>query len=128
MRLQVLLPTEVLLDAEVDRVVADAEDGSLCILPRHVDFLASLAPGILIYGTEGGGEAYVAVDEGVLVKIGETVLVTTANAVRGGELGNLWKTFRERFQEAGEKEKVARSAAAKLEADMVRRFMELGER
>jgi len=128
MRLQVLIPTEVLLDAEVDRVVADAEDGSLCILPRHVDFLASLVPGILAYGTADGQEAYVAVDEGMLVKIGETVFVATANAVRGDELGNLWKTFRERFQETGEKEKVARSAAAKLEADMVRRFMELGER
>lgn len=127
MRLQILLPTEVLIDTEVDRVAAEAEDGSLCILPRHVDFLASLSPGILTFGT-GGKEAYAAVDEGMLVKIGETVLVATANAVLRDELGSLWKTFRERFRDVGEKEKTARSAAAKLEADMVRRFLELGER
>ena len=40
MRLKVLLPTPVLEDEEVAKVVAGAENGSFCLLPRHVDFAA----------------------------------------------------------------------------------------
>jgi len=44
MRLKVLLPTEVLMDVEVTKVSAEAENGSFCLLPRHIDFVAALAP------------------------------------------------------------------------------------
>ena len=54
MRLRVLLPTEVLLEEEVTKVVAEAENGSFGLLPRHIDFVAALAPGILSFeSTEG---------------------------------------------------------------------------
>ncbi len=54
MRLRVLLPTEVLLDVEVTKVIAEAENGFFCLLPRHVDFVAALVPGILYYTTSPG--------------------------------------------------------------------------
>ncbi len=67
MRLKVLLPTEVLVDQLVTKVIAEAENGSFCLLPRHIDFVAALAPGILSFEVESGQEGFVAVDQGILV-------------------------------------------------------------
>jgi F-type H+-transporting ATPase subunit epsilon len=56
MRLRVLLPTDVLVDREAAKVIAEAANGSFCLLPRHVDFVAALVPGILRYTTPQGEE------------------------------------------------------------------------
>ncbi len=125
MRLKVLLPTEVLIDQAVVKVVAEAENGSFGLLPRHIDFVAALVPGLLSFTTEEGEEEFLAVDEGILVKCGPEVLVSTQNAVRGGDLGTLRQAVEERSQVVAERERETRSALARLEADFVRRFMEL---
>jgi F-type H+-transporting ATPase subunit epsilon len=54
MNLKVLLPTEILIEREVTKIVAEAENGFFCILPRHVDFAAALVPGILAFTTLSG--------------------------------------------------------------------------
>jgi F-type H+-transporting ATPase subunit epsilon len=125
-KLKVLLPTEVLVDEGAAKVTAEAHNGSFCLLPRHVDFVAALVPGLLSYESPGGREHFLAVDEGVLVKCGDEVLVSTRRAVRGGDLGTLRETVDAEFSVLDEREKAARASAARLEADLVRRFMELG--
>jgi len=125
MQLKVLLPTQVLVDEPVSKVVAEGEDGSFCLLPRHVDFTSALVPGLLVFEPAGGGEEFLAIDEGVLVKCGDEVLVSTRRAVRGADLGALRRTVAEEFRVLDEHEKAARTASAKLEAELVRRFMEL---
>jgi F-type H+-transporting ATPase subunit epsilon len=125
MRLRVLLPTQVLVDEEAAKVTAEAENGSFCLLPRHVDFVAALAPGLLAFEAPGGREEFLAVDEGVLVKCGEEVLVSTRRAVRSADLGALRETIDEQFRVLDDHERAARTATAKLEADLVRRFLEL---
>lgn len=126
MRLKVLLPTEILIDTAVTKVVAEAGNGSFCLLPRHIDFVTALVPGLLSFVTAAGQEEFVAVDEGTLIKCGAEVLVSTRNAVRGPDLGALRQTIEEQFRVLDERELLTRSALAKLEADLVRRFMELG--
>jgi F-type H+-transporting ATPase subunit epsilon len=125
-KLKVLLPTEVLIEKEVAKVIAEAENGSFCLKPRHVDFVATLVPGLLSFETPDGCEEFLAVDEGTLVKCGAEVLVSTANAVRGPNLGTLKDTVEKQFMVVGEKQKSVRSAVAKLEANHVRKFIELG--
>ncbi len=126
MKLKVLLPTEVLIEEEVVKVIAEAEDGSFCMKPKHVDFVAALVPGLLSFETTSGREEFLAVDEGTLVKCGADVLVSTANAVRGPNLGTLKDTVEKQFMVVDEGQKSARSAVAKLEANFVRKFIELG--
>jgi len=75
--------------------------------------------------TAQGVEQFLAVDEGVLIKCGGEVLVSTRNAVIGPDLGMLKQTIQKRFVELDDREKISRSALAKLEANFVRRFMEL---
>ncbi len=123
MRLKVLLPTKVLIDEEVTKVVAEAEDGSFCILPRHIDFVSALVPGIFSF-TSGDGEEFLAVDEGILVKCASTVTVSTRKAMRSRDLGMLKRTVREEFRSLDEREKKTRTILAKLEADFARSVFE----
>ena len=126
MRLKVLLPTLVLVDEAVTKVIAEAQNGSFCLLPRHVDFVTALAPGILSYWTPRG-EHFLAVDEGTLVKVGPQVLVSTRNAVAHRSLDALRATVAEEFHALDEQEQQARSALARLEAAALHRFLELKE-
>jgi F-type H+-transporting ATPase subunit epsilon len=124
MRLKVLLPHEVFVDCDVVKVVAEAQNGYFCLLPRHVDFVAALVPGLLMYVAGDGQEQFLAVDEGALVKVGDEVLVSTRSAARDGSLGSLRRVVEEQFEVLDEREKLARSASARLEAGLVRRFLE----
>lgn len=125
MRLKVLLPSRVLVDEQVSKVVAEAGNGFFALLPRHVDFLAALVPGLFSFVTAEGQEEFLAVDEGILVKVGHEVLVSTRNATRGPDLGALRRTVEEQYRLRDERERQTRSALAKLEADLVRRFIDL---
>lgn len=127
MRLRVLLPTEVLVDEEVFKVIAEAENGSFCLLPRHVDFVTALVPSVLCFYTGEGKENFAAVDQGVLVKCGRNVSVSTLNGVRGSDLEHLQDLIDERFLELDEHERRARTALARLEAGTLRRFREMQE-
>ncbi len=89
MKLKILTPTEILFEQEVSKVIAEAEDGSFGLLPRHIDFVAALVPGLLSLELEDGGEEFFAVDEGVLVKCGSEVSISTFRAMRGPNLGEL---------------------------------------
>jgi F-type H+-transporting ATPase subunit epsilon len=125
MNCKILLPAEVFLSKTVTKVVAEAGNGSFCLLPQHVDFVAALVPGLLrIFDPDGKEELY-AVDEGILVKRGSDVMVSSRNALRIPDLGQVKQVVAEKFKALDDKEKSARTAAARLEADLVRRFMEL---
>jgi F-type H+-transporting ATPase subunit epsilon len=126
MNLRILLPTEIFLDETVTKVTAEALNGYFSMLPKHLDFTAVLVPGIFSYERPGSDQSvYLAVDEGVLVKYGDDVLVSVRNAVRGDDLGELQQTIEEHFNVLDEREKTMRSAIAKIEAGFVRRFLEI---
>jgi len=124
MNLKVLLPNEVFLNREVTKITAEAQNGHFCLLPRHIDFVAALVPGLLSFEDEQQREHFLAIDEGVLVKCGREVLVSTRSAARNGDLGELRHVVQEQFEVLDEHERSARSASARLEAGLVRRFME----
>ncbi len=125
MKLVLSVPTGVLVDTSVGKIVAESDRGSFCVLPRHADTATLLVPGLLAYTAVDGDEVIVAVDEGVLVKTGEQVRVACQRAVVAGDLGSAEATVRERFQTQSEHEKRARSALLALEADIIRRLGEL---
>ena len=89
MNLKILLPFRVFAEkSAVSRIVAETRQGSFGILPHRLDCVAALAPGILNY-EDVEGEAFVAVDEGVLVKTGADVVVSVRNAIGGAQLADL---------------------------------------
>lgn len=124
MNLKILLPNVVLLNREVSKVTAEAQNGHFCLLPHHIDFVAALVPGLLSFEDLHGEELFVAIDEGTLVKCGEEVLVSTRAAAAGDDLAYLEDVVSRQFEVLDERERMARSAAARLESGLVRRFME----
>lgn len=127
MRLSLQLPTEELVNEDVIKIIAQAVDGSFCLLPRHADFVTALVPGLLHFCTTEGEDVHLAVDRGLLVKCGQDVYVSALAAVRGNDLDHLQSLVRERFLELDEAERKARTALARLEAGALRGFMELKE-
>ena len=127
MRLKVVTPTRVVVDARVRQVTVQGRDGSRTYLPRHIDFVTAAVPSVMSWRPEDGEEQYAAIDEGLIVKAGEELLVSTAYAVHGPGLGRLRETVEGQFEQRDDREKSARTTLAKLEASIVRRFMELGD-
>ena len=126
MRLQVFIPSRMIVDAEVSKVVADSRHGSFCLLPRHIDYVAVLVTGILSYEESNSGrEQFLAVDEGILIKRGTDVSVSARKAVGGADLGRLSQTIEEEFSELDEREAKTRTIIAKLESDFVRKAIEM---
>jgi len=120
-----MVPSQTLVNLEVRKVVAEAAEGVFCLLPRHIDFVVALVPGLLSYLNAEGQEVFYAVDTGILVKCGDTVSVSTGNAVTGTELGRLRDTVEGQFKSSDEQERKASIALNKIEAGLVRRFLEI---
>jgi F-type H+-transporting ATPase subunit epsilon len=123
MNLKILLPFHIFADKTgVSRIVAETSEGSFGILPRRLDCVAALLPGILIYETAAEGEVIVAVDEGVLVKTGPDVLVSVRRALVGTDLGLLRDAVEREFLTLDEHEKSMGAVMAKLETGFLRRL------
>jgi len=123
MNLKVLLPFEVFAEkAGVSRIVAETREGAFGLLPRRLDCVAALVPGILIYETESDGEVFVAVDKGVLVKTGPDVLVSVRRALGGADLGQLRDAVTQEYLALNQHEQKVRAVIAKLESGFLRRF------
>ena len=122
MRLLLSVSTEVLLDCPIRRLIAESTEGHFCVLPRHVDLVTVLVPGLLSYVREDGNEAVVAVDHGVLVKVGDEIRVACERAQSASDPETAARAVREHFDVQSEREKRARATLARLEVDMVRRL------
>ncbi len=123
MNFKLLLPFRVFAEKRgVSRIVAETRDGSFGLLPHRLDCIAALVPGILAFETASEGEVFVAVDEGVLVKIGPDVLVSVRRALSGTDLGQLREAVEKEFLSLDEHEEGLRTVMAKLETGFLRRF------
>ena len=123
MKLKLLLPFQVFAEVTgVTRIVASTPEGSFGILPRRLDCVAALAPGILLYATAEAGDVLVAVDEGVLVKTGQEVLISVRRAMGGKDLGHLKEQVEKEYLALDDQEQLVRSVVAKLEAGFLDRI------
>ena len=123
MNLKILLPFQIFAEkSSVSRIVAETHDGEFGLLPHRLDCVAALVPGILIYETESEGETFVAVDDGVLVKTGQNVLVSVRQAIGGRDLAQLHDVVKKEFLTLDEQEQNVRLIVAKLETGILRRL------
>ena len=125
MRLRVVTPSGVVIDKAILKVVAEGSNGAFGLLPRHIDFVSELPPGIVFYSSSDGQDHVVAINEGTLVKSGEFVLISTRDAVVSDDLDTLEAEVKNTFLQIDDHERTARTALARLEAGMIRRFLDL---
>lgn len=126
MQLEILLPFKVFASMTgVSRIVADTADGSFGLLPRRLDCVAALVPGILVCESDADGEFWVAIDEGVLVKAGTQVSVSVRRALTGTDPAQLRQAVEQEFLVRDEQEQNVRQVMARLEAGFLRRYARL---
>ena len=126
MHLRVLLPYGIFADQDgVARIVAETRDGSCGLLPRRLDCVAALVPGILVYQCESQPETYVAVDEGVLIKTGREILIAVRRAVGGADIGQLRSAVAREFLQRDAAQKSLRSSLLKIESSLFSRVAAL---
>ncbi|MFW6438273.1 MAG: F0F1 ATP synthase subunit epsilon, partial [Armatimonadota bacterium] len=118
MNLKIVTPSRVVVDTRVEKVTVQGQEGSRTYLPRHIDFVTAVIPSVMSWQPADGEEQFAAVDEGIIVKAGDEILVSTTYAVHGPGLGQLRETVEGQFEQRGEREKSARTALAKLEASI----------
>jgi F-type H+-transporting ATPase subunit epsilon len=113
--LKILLPFKVFAEVNnVTSIVMETSEGSYGLLPNRLDCVSALVPGILTYETDSGTH-YIAIDEGVLVKTDQQVLVSVRNAIGGADLGKLHELIDKEFLSLHESENSLRSVMAKIE-------------
>lgn len=137
MDLKIVLPSSVFLEATARKIKAEGPQGGFCLLERHIDFVSPLVPGLFSYALQKSDqeprgavdndeeEHFLALDQGLLVKQGQSVLVATSNAA-SGELGHLEDAVREMLEAQDEQERKSRTSIARMEADFVKRFVGFG--
>lgn len=128
MQLEIMVPDAILLKQKITKLTAESSGGSFCLKPRHSDFVTVLVPGLLSFATQSKESeeeilTYVAVNAGILVKHQGRVMVSVQEAVTGKELGELEQLIQERFEVTDDRERLARSAIARLESDFLRRLL-----
>jgi F-type H+-transporting ATPase subunit epsilon len=126
MHLKILLPFEIFSDKKnITRIIAETQEGSFGILPRRLDCVAALIPGILTYEIESEGEIFVAINEGVLVKMGTEVVISVRSAVSGKDLRKLRKLVEDEFVHLSEQDSSVKSILTKMESSFLSRLSEL---
>ncbi|MFT6990284.1 MAG: F-type H+-transporting ATPase subunit epsilon [Paraglaciecola sp.] len=125
MNLDILLPNKVFAKHKnVMRVIVETLEGSYGILPNRRDCTAALAPGILTYEIESGKEIYIAIDQGIVVKKGNDILVSVRQAIQGISLSQLREAIKAEFLTLDEKQQEIRFAMDKLESSFLQRLTE----
>src|SRR5580698_1002460 len=116
MHLKILLPFQVFAEnASVSSIVAETREGSFGLLPHRLDCVAALVPGVLSYAL-GDETAYVAVDQGILVKSGADVMVSVRQAVQGKTLSELHETVKRQYASLDRQEHEVRTAVSRMES------------
>jgi len=125
MRLRIFTPLSVVIDEDgVLAVRAEDATGSFGILPRHADFLTSLAISVVSWESSNRTRHYCAVRRGVLsVGGGYDIAVATREAVLGDNLATLDQTVLARFRADIETERTEHVESTRLQLNAIRQIM-----
>ena len=121
-------PSRVIFNDSILRLNAVSTNGGFGILPNHVDFVTTLVPSVLVLTLSDSSERFFGIDEGLLVKQGPHLKMVVRRAVESADLDSLTSTVADSFIDMEDEERVARTALSRLEANMVRRFVNLRTR
>ncbi|SDS51819.1 F0F1 ATP synthase subunit epsilon [Bradyrhizobium canariense] len=125
MRLRIVTPLSVVVDEDgVLALRAEDASGSFGILPRHADFLTSLAISVVEWKSANGTQHFCAVRYGVLsVTEGQQIAIATREAVVGSDLATLDRSVLARFRADTETERTERVESTRLQLNAIRQIM-----
>ena len=123
MKLVVATPERIVVETEQATALrAEDESGGFGVLPGHAELLTVLVPAVLSWRDRAGAEHYVAVRGGVLSVRGGAVAVATPEAFAGDDIEAIAAALAAAAAVHREREAVARTETAALEAAAIRRI------
>ena len=125
MKLSIVTPLSIVVDEDgVLAVRAEDATGSFGILPRHADFVTSLAVSVVSWQSSNGTRHYCAIRRGVLSVVGgHDIVVATREAVQGDDLAILDKTVLTRIHADIESERTENVESTRLRLNAIRQIM-----
>ena len=125
MKLRITTPLAVVVDEDgVLALRAQDASGGFGILPRHTDFLTSLAISVVSWKSVSGTRHYCAVRCGVLsVTAGQDIAIATREAIAGDDLATLDQTILARFHADIEAERADRVDNTRLQLNAIRQIV-----
>jgi F-type H+-transporting ATPase subunit epsilon len=127
MRLAISTPLGMVADlTELAAIRAQDENGHFGIWPGHAEFMTALETSVVSWRTKDDLVGHCAVRGGVLtIEKGDAVSVATAEAVLGGDIGQLESIVVRQLSEAEETEQQASAQAERLRVEAIRRIVGL---
>lgn len=124
MKAKIILPNRTLSEVDIDKASIPGTEGYFQILPRHIDFVSSIKPGILTLFF-GERQEYYAVHYGMAVKRGDSLHIACLYGMKGDSLEGLSRTLAEHIRSSNEYEEEIKAILKKMEAETLRRFIEM---
>ncbi len=121
MKLRIVTPLSVIVEADIDSLRAEDASGSFGIMAGHAPFLTALAISIVSW-RQGKTEHFCAVRGGVLT-VADGVAIATREAVTGDNLATLDADVLARFRSDADAERVDRSESVQLQLNAIRQMV-----
>lgn len=125
MTLTVYLPFQILIQQPIQKITFESVDGFHTILPKHIDYATALKTGIVRYQDENGQTSYLACDEGILIKKGANISLSTRLGIKNNNLKELENVIKIDFKKMEETRKESNKTMAQLELTLARGLLQL---
>lgn len=109
---------------EIKKLSAEGLEGSFCLYPHHINYVSNLRLGILSYEALDGSTGYFAIDEGVLNKVDDHVIISTINAIYSSSLEELKSAVFTELTKLVDEDRDARKAILQMEYSIMMTLMQ----
>jgi F-type H+-transporting ATPase subunit epsilon len=125
MKLRITTPLAIVVDEDgVAALRAEDASGSFGILPRHADFLTSLATTVVRWTGADQRRHFCAVRGGMLAMTGgDSIAIATREAITGDDLATMDQTVLARFKADAEVERDERLQAKLMQLHAIRQII-----
>lgn len=93
--LKIFSPSEIFVEEQIKKLTVKDKNGLITILPRHIDFVTSFSTHILTYINIEDQKFFVAVNNGILTKVGRNINISVFNALTSDNLEDLKRQSKE---------------------------------
>ena len=84
LNLRIYTPNKLFVDETIKKITVYGNEGCFTILPKHLDYVSSFDDCMLYFTKTNNERVFIGANQGVLVKSGREIQISTFNAVNGG--------------------------------------------
>jgi len=124
LKLEIVTPEATVYSQEVEYVILTGVEGQMTVLPQHSRLMTQLVPGEMVV-RRGGQDEFLAVGEGLVQIMGDSVSVLTDMAVAAANIDEVKAEEARRRAEARLKEKLSTEEVASVNASLARSLAQI---